>query len=89
MLSDHLNVSNHLPVVANLKVEKTTLIEECKLIDIKPKWDNCNSVKCKDTINRFIGPFPVIVETELDFLCAMQHMTSVLKKSDSMEYNRA
>ena len=50
VLSDHLSVSDHLPVVANVKIEKTTLNEECKLIDIKQKWDNCNSVKYEDTI---------------------------------------
>ena len=89
VLSDHLNVSDHLPVVANVKVEKTNLNEECKLFDIKPKWDKCKSVKYKGTINRFLGPFPGDEETGLDFLCAIGHMTSVLKKSDSMAYTRA
>ena len=37
MLSDHMNVWDHLPVVAELKIKKSSVNVENRTIDIKPK----------------------------------------------------
>ena len=39
VLSDCLNTSDHLPVVAKLEVVKPLCVEEQKTIDIRPKWE--------------------------------------------------
>ena len=36
VLSDHMNVSDHLPVVAELKIKKSSVNVENRTIDIKP-----------------------------------------------------
>ena len=81
VLSDHMNVSDHLPVVAELKIKKSIVNVENRTIDIKPKWDKCDHRKYKDIISRDIGRFPDDVRTEFEFLCALGHMTSVLKRA--------
>ena len=85
MLYDYLNVSDHLPVLDRVEVDKTILNEEYKLIDIKPKWDKFILIKYKDTINRFLGLFPGDVETEFDF--GAYDLSA--EKSNSREYTRA
>ena len=81
VLSDDINTSDHLPVVANLNVEKSLRVEEQKLIDVKPKWDKCNRQRYKGSIDRNLGPFPDDIKTEFEFVCAIGHMTSVLKRA--------
>ena len=76
MLSDDINASDYLPVVAKLNVEKSLRIEEKrKLIDVKPKWDKCNRQRYKASIDRNLGPFPDGIKTEFEFVCALGHMT--------------
>ena len=81
MLSDHLNVSDHLPVIAELKIEKPSVNVENRTIDIKPKLDKCDHRKDKHIVSRDIGWFPNDTNTEFEFLCALGHMTSVLKRA--------
>ena len=78
--SDHMNVSDHLPVVAELKLKKSIVNVENRTIDIKPKWDMCDHRKDKDIITRNIGQFPDDVRSEFEFLCELGNMTSVLKR---------
>ena len=42
VLSDYMNVSDHLPVLAKLGIEKAIVNEEHRTISIKPKWEKCN-----------------------------------------------
>ena len=81
VLSDDINTSDHLPVVTKLNVEKSLRVEEQKLIDVKPKWDKCNRQRYKGSIARNLGPFPDDIKTEFEFVCALGHMTSVLKRA--------
>ena len=75
-----MSVSDHLPVVAELKNKKSSVNVENRTIDIKPKWDKCDHRKYKDIISRNIGQFPDDGRTEFEFLCALGHMTSELKR---------
>ena len=52
VLSDDINVSDHLPVVVKLNVETSFRIEEQKLIEVKPKWNKCNRQRCKGSIDK-------------------------------------
>ena len=64
VLSDHMNVWDHLPVVAELKIKKSSVNVENRTIDIKPKWDKCDRGKYKDIISRNIGQSHDDVRTE-------------------------
>ena len=81
VLQDHMNVSDHVPVTAMLRTEKVIGKEEDRMISIKPKWEKCNRFKYKEAISRNLGPFPEDLESEFDFLCAMGHLSSVLKRA--------
>ena len=81
VLSDCLNTSDHLPVVAKLEVVKPLCVDQQKTIDIRPKWDKCNHQIYKGSINRLLGSFPEDIKSEFEFMCALGHMTSVLKKA--------
>ena len=86
VLSGHMNVSDHLPVVAELKIKKSSV--ENRAIDIKPKWDKCDHRKYKDIISRDISWFPNDVRTEFEFLCALRQYGLSTKKGGSGKCTR-
>ena len=88
------NTSDHVPVVAVLNLETTQTGSTEQKIKCKPKWDKCDAVVYKQSVQEYLRPFPtfrISLSSELDILYPLGHLNTVLKMAtaDSIPKHRS
>ena len=81
-----LNISDHLPVCAQLNVETSEKVRaEATIIQLKPKWDTCDKTLYKSSINQNLLKFDTSLlstSSEMDILQPLAHLNAVLKQAN-------
>ena len=76
------NTSDHVPVIATLKIEASYTQIDSYTIQCKPKWDKCDTQIYEDCISGCLRPFDSFLlgnTSELDILQPLSHFNAVLK----------